>query len=126
MKEEDRETFANLANVNGFPIHIWHVFFDLAYGIAFDEAPKVASRWLHSSTVQVFQAPGGAQRRSRSTSSIITTDTRWAKLPKNRIESQVCRRQKCHILPMSIFEGGKMSLTGEALKVLRETANAKD
>ncbi len=41
VKEEDRTPLLKWQQEHGKPIHIWHVFFDRAYGIAFDEAQKL-------------------------------------------------------------------------------------
>ncbi len=41
-------------------VGIWHVFFDLAYGLSFDRAEELVTQKLTEPTVQLFQAPGGA------------------------------------------------------------------
>lgn len=63
IKEEDREPLAEWERRNKVPLHVWHVFFDRAYGLAFDEAERLVKEGLIEHTVQVFQAPGGATMR---------------------------------------------------------------
>lgn len=60
IKEEDRVPLRKWQTVNGIPIHIWHAFFDRAYGLSFDKAQHLIDEGLILPTEQVFQAPGGA------------------------------------------------------------------
>jgi hypothetical protein len=41
IKDEDREPLKAWQTQRGLPIHIWHVFYDLAFGIALDEAERL-------------------------------------------------------------------------------------
>jgi len=59
-KEEDREPLQAWQDANGIPIHIWHVFYDIAYAIAFDKAENLIEEGYILPTEQTFQAPGGA------------------------------------------------------------------
>ena len=60
IKEEDRIPLSKWQEQNKIPIHVWHVFFDRAYGLSFDEAQRLVTDGLILPTEQVFQAPGGA------------------------------------------------------------------
>jgi len=61
MKEDDRIPLnRGQTENNSIPIHIWHVFFDKAYGLALDEAERLVREGLIEPTIQIFQAPGGA------------------------------------------------------------------
>jgi hypothetical protein len=60
IKEEDRLPLSKWQEENKIPIHVWHVFFDRAYGLSFDEAQRLVNDGLILPTEQVFQAPGGA------------------------------------------------------------------
>jgi hypothetical protein len=60
IKEEDRTPLRKWQQTNKIPIHIWHVFFDEAYGLAFDEAERLVKEGFIEPTIQIFQAPGGA------------------------------------------------------------------
>jgi len=46
--------------LNNIPIHVWHVFFDMAFGLAWDEAQRLIAEEYILPTEQTFQAPGGA------------------------------------------------------------------
>ncbi len=63
IKEEDRDPLQTWQNSTGVPIHVWHVFFDMAFGISFDEAQRLIKEGFILPTEQVFQAPGGAITR---------------------------------------------------------------
>lgn len=60
IKEEDRIPLGKWQTDNKIPIHVWHVFFDRAYGISFDEANRLIDEEFILPTIQTFQAPGGA------------------------------------------------------------------
>lgn len=60
LKDEDREPLQTWEDANRIPIHIWHVFYDMAFGIAFDEAQRLIEEGYIQRTEQTYQAPGGA------------------------------------------------------------------
>ena len=60
IKEEDRIPLSKWQEENKVPIHVWHVFYDRAYGLPFNEAERLIHEGLIEPTVQTFQAPGGA------------------------------------------------------------------
>ena len=60
IKEEDRKPLATWQRTHGIRIHIWHVFFNNAYGLSLDDAQSLIRKGLILPTVQTFQAPGGA------------------------------------------------------------------
>lgn len=127
LKEEDREPLQIWQNTNNIPIHIWHVFYDMAFGIPFDRAQELIDEGLILPTEQVFQAPGGA-----TTKKVIykfyyhygypLSDT----TEEPQLKAKFIEDRNGHILPYVHFEGGKMTLRQEALEVLRELENAKD
>lgn len=55
IKEEDREPLQVWQDQSGVPIHIWHVFYDVAYGLALDEAQKLIEEGYIQPTEQTFQ-----------------------------------------------------------------------
>ena len=127
MKEEDREPLQTWQNVNGVPIHIWHVFFDMAYGIAFDETQRLLRDGYILPTVQIFQTPGGATTKKSLYKFYYHYGYPLGEATEEpELKAKFVEDKNGHILPYVHFEGGKMSLMGEALKVLREIANAKD
>ena len=60
IKEEDRKPLIAWQSMQGVPIHIWHVFYDLAFGLSLADAERLISEGYIEPTVQSYQAPGGA------------------------------------------------------------------
>ncbi|HOU13219.1 MAG TPA: AccI family restriction endonuclease [Anaerolineae bacterium] len=126
LKEEDREPLQSWQNNQGVAIHIWHVFFDMAYGIALDQAQRLINEGYILPTEQVFQAPGGATTKK----SLYKIYYQYAYPLGAAIESpeliaKFIEDKNGHILPYVHFAGGKMMLRDEALCVLRNMADAK-
>ena len=127
LKEEDREPLQTWQDSNEIPIHIWHVFYDMAFGIAFDEAQRLIEEGYIEPTEQTFQAPGGATTKK----SLYKFYYHYSyQLGDAREEPKLIAKhiidKNGHILPYVHFEGGTMSLRHEALDILREMANAED
>jgi len=126
LKDEDRQPLQRWQNTNSVPIHIWHAFYDMAFGISFDRAQELIEKGLIAPTEQVFQAPGGATTRK----TIYKLYYHYAYPLCDATEEPVLNAQfiedkNGHILPYVHFDGGKMTLRNEALGILRELANAK-
>ncbi|GIK58672.1 MAG: AccI family restriction endonuclease [Chloroflexi bacterium] len=127
IKEEDRGPLQAWQIANHVPIHVWHVFYDVAYAIAFDKAQSLIEEGFILPTEQTFQAPGGA-----------TTKKSFYKfyyhygypLGDAREEPTLTAKhivdKNGHILPYVHFVGGQLVLRDEALQVLQEIADAKD
>ena len=100
-------------------IHIWHVFYDLAFGIPFDQAEELIVSGRNDATQQTFQAPGGATSRK----AIYKIYYHYA-YPLGKLEEEPSlvadhiTDPNGHILPYVRFEGGSMSLSAEALDLL--------
>lgn len=60
IKEEDRAPLQEWQGRRKISIHVWHVFFDLAFGLALDTAGELIQNGSIEPTQQTFQAPGGA------------------------------------------------------------------
>jgi len=125
MKEEDRERLQSWQNNTGVPIHIWHVFFDMAFGISLDDARKLIEEGFILRTEQTFQAPGGAT----TTKSLYKIYYHYGyPLGVSDEEPELIAKyiedKNGHILPYVHFVGGKMSLRDEALNILRKMTNA--
>lgn len=121
IKEEDRQPLLSWQNENQIPIHIWHVFFDRAYGISFDETERLISEGLILPTEQTFQAPGGATTKK----AIYKHYYHYAYLLGVATEQPTLfpdfvQDKNGHILPYVKFEGGSLQFTKEALDLLRE------
>lgn len=74
IKEEDRAPLLKWQHETGINVHIWHVFYDLAYGLSLNEAEKLISEGLIEGNTQTFQAPAGATTKKQFINSIITMD----------------------------------------------------
>ncbi len=127
LKEEDRKPLQTWQDMTKLSIHIWHVFYDIAFGISLDKAQDLIEQGLILPTEQVFQAPSGATTRKMIYKIYyhyaypLCDATQEPELKANFIEDK-----NGHILPYVHFEGGSMDLRAEALSVLREIANAKN
>lgn len=126
IKEEDRTPLKTWQDTQGVPIHVWHVFFDLAFGLSLDEAERLVQEGLVEPTRQVFQAPGGA-----------TTEKVIFKYPymyayelaeaveEPMLVGRYIEDKNGHILPYVHFDGGRLTLAASALRVLNELAELR-
>lgn len=120
IKEEDREPLKQWQTNIQKPIHIWHVFYDRAYGISLDEAERLFREGLIEPTIQTFQAPGGATTKK----AIYKIYYRYAyplgiATEKPKLIPAHIEDKNGHILPYVRFEGGKLKLTSEAVEILQ-------
>lgn len=119
IKEEDRAPLKGWQELNNVPIHVWHVFFDRAYGLAFDEAERLVKEGLIEPTIQTFQAPGGATTKKAiykfyyHYAYALGISKEQPKLIPDYIQDK-----NGHILPYVKFEGGSLEITQEALNIL--------
>lgn len=125
IKEEDRALLRLWQKQAAVKIHIWHVFYDLAFGLSLDEAETLINTGLIEPTIQTFQAPGGATTKKiiykfyyQYAYSLGVAQEEPQLIPTH-IEDK-----NGHILPYVRFEGGSLTLSSEALSVL-EAATEK-
>jgi len=119
IKEEDCLPLKAWQERNPVKIHVWHVFYDQAFGIALDEADRLITENLIQPTIQTFQAPGGATTKK----AIYKIYYRYAYPLGEAIEepslvSDSVEDKNGHILPYVKFHGGKLVLKDDAIKVL--------
>jgi hypothetical protein len=119
IKEEDRTPLKKWQTKNKKPIHIWHVFFDRAYGIALNNAERLIRKKFILPTTQVFQAPGGATTKK----DIYKLYYHYAyplatskELPQ--LEPDYIEDKNGHILPYVKFKGGSLKICNELLSIL--------
>lgn len=121
IKEEDRIPLGKWQGENKIPIHVWHVFFDRAFGLSFDEAQRLVNNGFILPTEQVFQAPGGATTKKAIYKYYyhyaypLGISTEHPKLIPAFIEDK-----NGHILPYVKFEGGSLEIATEAINVLNK------
>ncbi|MEO7001372.1 MAG: hypothetical protein ABI068_06200 [Ktedonobacterales bacterium] len=126
LKEQDRTPLREWQTARGIPIHIWHAFYDLAFGMAFDTAEELIRDGRILPTEQVFQAPGGAT----STKVIYKLYYQHAyplgeAQERPKLEPAFVEDKNGHILPYVRFVGGSLLLSNEALQILAELADAQ-
>jgi hypothetical protein len=120
VKEEDRGFLRRWQEERGVPIHIWHAFYDLAYGLSLDDAERLITSGLIQPTTQTFQAPSGATSKK----DIFKFYHHYA-YPLGQTEGEVkliadsITDANGHILPFVRFEGGTLKISEDAVKVLR-------
>jgi len=126
IKEEDREPLKIWQKKRKIPIHVWHAFFDEAYGISFADAERLFTRGDIEPTEQVFQAPGGATTKKviykiyyRHAYPLATT------VEEPRLVADSITDKNGHILPYVRFVGGKSQLSEQALSVLDSVKEAR-
>ncbi len=119
IKEEDRIPLSKWQKENKIPIHVWHVFFDRAFGLSFDEAQRLVTDGLILPTEQVFQAPGGATTKK----AIYKYYYHYAyplgiASERPQLIPAFIEDKNGHILPYVKFEGGTLNIAEEAINVL--------
>jgi hypothetical protein len=126
IKEEDREPLKIWQEQRKIPIHVWHSFFDEAYGIAFADAERLFTNGDIEPTVQVFQAPGGATTKKviykiyhRHAYSLATT------VDEPQLVADSITDKNGHILPYVRFVGGKTQLNEKVLTILDSIGQLK-
>lgn len=121
IKEEDRKPLLKWQKENKIPIHVWHVFFDRAYGLSFNEAERLVKKGFIEPTIQTFQAPGGATTKK----AIYKYYYHYAYplgIAKERpkLVPAYIEDKNGHILPYVKFEGGSLEITNDAIKHLKK------
>lgn len=121
IKEEDRIPLSKWQKENNIPLHVWHVFFDRAFGLSFDEAQRLVSEGFILPTEQIFQAPGGATTKKaiykyyyHSAYPLGVSNERPELIPA------FIEDKNGHILPYVKFEGGSLTIAEEAINVLNK------
>jgi len=121
IKEEDRLPLSKWQDENKIPLHIWHVFFDRAYGLSFNDAERLVQEGLIQPTIQIFQAPGGATTKKAIYKYYyhyaypLGISSERPKLVPDYIEDK-----NGHILPYVKFEGGSLRINQEAINLLNK------
>jgi hypothetical protein len=126
IKEEDRAPLKDWQKKRDIPVHIWHVFFDMAIGIAFDAVEDLIESRKIVATEQVFQAPGGATTR-KSIYKIYyhyAYDLGSARSEPTLVADYVDDKNG-HILPYVRFHGGVLQISVKALEILESSAKTR-
>lgn len=126
IKDEDRFPLLAWQRARNIPIHIWHAFYDLAFGLELDTAEELIASGKIQATSQVFQAPGGATSEKR----IYKFYHHYAYLLGEAAQvpelvSATVVDRNGHILPYVRFQGGDLKLSADALRTLDEVSAAR-
>lgn len=123
MKEEDRIRLIQWQKERGVPIHIWHAFYDLAFGLSLDKAESLIAEGKTEPTVYKYPTVGGAttekityQFYHHYAYLLGETQGEVSLLPDKIIDANG------HILPYVRFHGGVIELAAEALVQLYNEA----
>ncbi|MBI4750407.1 MAG: AccI family restriction endonuclease [Acidobacteria bacterium] len=119
VKGEDLHPLRSWQDQTGVNIHIWHIFYDLAFGISLNRVNELIADGLIEPTTQVFQAPGGATTKK----TIYKIYHHYAYLlgqaeQEPELKPMHIEDSNGHILPFVKFEGGSLVLSQECLQVL--------
>jgi hypothetical protein len=126
LKDEDRKPLREWQRMHGIPIHIWHLFYDVGFGISLEDAERLIRSGYIEKTEQVFQAPSGATTRKTiykiyyHYGYLLSETVKRPTLVAASIEDR-----NGHILPYVTFRGGKLALSQQALDVLENLAQRK-
>ena len=123
VKDEDRAFLMRWQTERGVPIHIWHAFYDLAFGLSLNKAESLITEGLIEPTIQTFQAPGGATSKKaiykfyyHYAYPLGETQGEVTLLPSKIIDANG------HILPYVRFQGGTIELSDSAISQLNGEA----
>ncbi|MDR7507210.1 MAG: AccI family restriction endonuclease [Armatimonadota bacterium] len=126
VKGEDRRPLRKWQSTHGVPVHIWHIFYDMAFGISLEDAEQLIRSGKIEETRQVFQAPGGATTHK----TIYKIYYHYAYplgevVEEPRLVAATITDKNGHILPYVRFQGGKLALSPQVLDVLGRLARGK-
>ena len=126
LKDEDLPRLRSWQIAHGIPLHIWHVFFDRAYDIAFEAALALIADGRIAATEQTFQAPGGATTRKRIYKIYYTYAYELGvSTEEPTLRAQAITDRNGHVLPYVTFEGGRLQLGNQAVALLHKLARAR-
>lgn len=120
LKEEDIEPLTIWQENHRIEVHLWHIFFDRAFGLSFDKAKRLIVEGFIEPSKQTFQAPGGATTQKTIYKIYYHHAYHLATcLEEPSLKPAYIVDKNGHILPYVRFEGGKFKLTEEVLNILR-------
>jgi hypothetical protein len=127
IKEQDLKPLLDWQDQRGVQIHVWHAFFDLAFGISLAEAMRLIEEGFIEPKAQIFQASGG-QTTTKNTYNIYyhyAYELGEAREEPSLVAAHIIDKNG-HIMPYVKFDGGSMTLTEIALAVLAEAERQKN
>lgn len=126
IKEEDRLPLLEWQNNTGVKIHVWHSFFDRAYGLALDEAQRLIDEGLIEPTVQVFSNPGGAGANKVIYKFYYHYAYELGEMTESpTLKAESIEDDNGHVFPYVTFSGGVIKLREEVIKIIDECEKNK-
>jgi len=120
IKDEDLGPLATWEAHFGIPVFIFHVFYDEAYYISFEEARELIENRVILPTTQTFYAPGGPTTRKDIYKIWYTLAHPLGTMTHPpEMSAKFVKDRNGHILPYVHFSGGQMTLSEEILSELR-------
>lgn len=120
MKEEDKGQLAEWQTKNPkVELHLWHAFFDEAYGISFREIIKLIDSGVVQGKIYEFQNAGQSSTKKILYNTPYYLGYKLALSQKEPdLKAQVIVDKNGHIYPYVAFTGGKMKLENDAVKTM--------
>jgi hypothetical protein len=126
LKDEDRRPLKRWQRSHSVAVHLWHLFYDLGFGIALEEAEKLIRGQRVRPQSQVYQAPGGPTTTKRIFKIYHHYSYQIGRITKRpKMTAASITDKNGHILPYVRFEGGRLDLSAEALAVLDRAAKLR-
>jgi hypothetical protein len=126
IKEEDRVPLLEWQHKHNIPIHIWHVFYDMALGISLDRAEELIKSGRIEPTEQVFQAPGGATTRKVIFKIYYHhAYNLGAARSEPTLVADYVTDKNGHILPYVKFHGGVLQISRQAFDELNAVSTRR-
>ena len=127
IKDEDVDRLCAWQAHHRVPIHVWHVFFDRAFGISLNDARNLFAAGKIVKTLQTFQAPGGATTQKGIYKIYYTYAYELgASVEEPSLKAQAIVDRNGHVLPYVTFEGGRLQLGNAAISVLSDLQKRDD
>ncbi|HVW82530.1 MAG TPA: AccI family restriction endonuclease [Candidatus Paceibacterota bacterium] len=120
MKDEDRGPLTEWQKRNPkLPLHIWHAFFDEAYGISFADMNRLIDDGTIEPSVQEFSNAGQPSTKKTLYKAHYYLGYPLATSTQDpALKAQTIVDKNGHIYPYVTFSGGKMALRDDAVRVL--------
>jgi hypothetical protein len=120
IKDEDLAPLADWETAFDVPIFIFHVFYDEAYYIPFQDAYELIESGVILPTEQTFYAPGGPTTHKHIYKIWYTLAQPLGTMTHEpEMSAKFIKDKNGHILPYVHFSGGQMALSAEIVTELR-------
>lgn len=121
MKDEDRGPLSEWQSRNpDLPLHIWHAFFDEAYGISFADMIRLIEDGTIEPSVYEFATAGQSSKKKTLYKAHYYLGYPLAHFEAPpTLNAQTIVDKNGHIFPYVTFSGGSMVLKDESVAIMR-------